>query len=40
MSIIFYWIFIQDIPDIEGDKAFGIQSFSTRLGQKKVCFLF
>ncbi|KAK7392588.1 hypothetical protein VNO78_21031 [Psophocarpus tetragonolobus] len=26
----------KDIPDIEGDKTFGIQSFSTRLGQKKV----
>jgi len=30
-------IYLQDIPDIEGDKAFGIESFSTRLGQKRVC---
>ncbi|KAL9303252.1 hypothetical protein ACSQ67_020515 [Phaseolus vulgaris] len=29
----------KDIPDIEGDKAFGIQSFSTRLGQKKVFWI-
>jgi len=35
-----FWIFIQDIPDIEGDKAHGIQSFSTSLGQKKVFFFF
>jgi len=33
----FYWI-KQDIPDEEGDKTFGIQSFSARLGQKRVCF--
>ncbi|KAG4383495.1 hypothetical protein GLYMA_13G097800v4 [Glycine max] len=26
----------KDIPDIEGDKVFGIQSFSVRLGQKPV----
>lgn len=26
----------KDIPDIEGDKIFGIQSFSVRLGQKRV----
>ncbi|CAJ1968659.1 unnamed protein product, partial [Sphenostylis stenocarpa] len=25
----------KDIPDIDGDKAFGIQSFSARLGQKR-----
>ncbi|CAJ1968654.1 unnamed protein product [Sphenostylis stenocarpa] len=29
----------KDIPDIEGDKAFGIQSFSTRLGQKRVFWI-
>ncbi|XP_014523770.1 glycinol 4-dimethylallyltransferase [Vigna radiata var. radiata] len=29
----------KDIPDIEGDKAFGIQSFTTRLGQKKVFWI-
>ncbi|TKY53071.1 Glycinol 4-dimethylallyltransferase [Spatholobus suberectus] len=28
----------KDIPDIEGDKAFGIHSFSARLGQKRVFF--
>jgi hypothetical protein len=27
---------LQDIPDIEGDPIFGIQSFSVQLGQKKV----
>jgi homogentisate phytyltransferase/homogentisate geranylgeranyltransferase len=26
----------KDIPDIEGDRIFGIKSFSVRLGQKKV----
>ncbi|PIA40843.1 hypothetical protein AQUCO_02400119v1 [Aquilegia coerulea] len=26
----------KDIPDIDGDKIFGIQSFTVRLGQKKV----
>ncbi|KAK7329771.1 hypothetical protein VNO77_23950 [Canavalia gladiata] len=26
----------KDIPDIEGDRTFGIQSFSVRLGQKRV----
>ncbi|ESW17298.1 hypothetical protein PHAVU_007G227800 [Phaseolus vulgaris] len=26
----------KDIPDIEGDKAFGVKSFATRLGQKRV----
>ena len=26
----------QDIPDVEGDKVFGIRSFSVRMGQKKV----
>ena len=30
--------FIYDIPDIEGDKKFGIRSFATRLGKKKVWF--
>ncbi|KAG2403129.1 Glycinol 4-dimethylallyltransferase [Vigna angularis] len=29
----------KDIPDIEGDKAFGIESFSTRLGQKRVFWI-
>ncbi|CAL0325562.1 unnamed protein product [Lupinus luteus] len=29
----------KDIPDIEGDKIFGIQSFSIRLGQKKVFWI-
>ncbi|CAL0330342.1 unnamed protein product [Lupinus luteus] len=29
----------KDIPDIEGDKIFGIQSFSVRLGQKKVFWI-
>lgn len=26
----------QDIPDVRGDKEFGIRSFSVRLGQKRV----
>jgi 4-hydroxybenzoate polyprenyltransferase len=29
-------LYVQDIPDIEGDKIFGIQSFTVRLGQKWV----
>lgn len=29
---------LQDIPDIVGDKIFGIQSFTVRLGQKRVSF--
>lgn len=29
---------LQDIPDIEGDKIFGIRSFSVTLGQKPVNF--
>nr|AMR58303.1 chalcone prenyltransferase [Glycyrrhiza uralensis] len=29
----------KDIPDIEGDQAFGIQSFSMRLGQKRVFWI-
>lgn len=29
----------KDIPDVEGDKFFGIQSFSVRLGQKRVFWL-
>ncbi|CAL0307011.1 unnamed protein product [Lupinus luteus] len=29
----------KDIPDIEGDKIFDIQSFSVRLGQKKVFWI-
>ncbi|XP_054805996.1 homogentisate phytyltransferase 1, chloroplastic isoform X3 [Prosopis cineraria] len=29
----------KDIPDIEGDKVFGIQSFSVRLGQKRVFWI-
>ncbi|KAG4383789.1 hypothetical protein GLYMA_13G152814v4 [Glycine max] len=28
----------KDIPDVEGDKKFGIHSFSARLGQKQVFF--
>jgi homogentisate phytyltransferase/homogentisate geranylgeranyltransferase len=34
---------MQDIPDVEGDKVYGIRSFSVRLGQKRVyntCNLF
>ena len=27
---------MQDIPDVEGDKVYGIRSFSVRLGQKRV----
>ncbi|OEL29084.1 putative homogentisate phytyltransferase 1, chloroplastic [Dichanthelium oligosanthes] len=30
---------INDIPDIEGDRIFGIRSFSVRLGQKKVFWI-
>lgn len=29
----------KDIPDIEGDKIFGIKSFSVRLGQKRVFWI-
>lgn len=29
---------VQDIPDIEGDRIFGIQSFSVRLGQRRVSY--
>lgn len=29
----------QDIPDVEGDKVFGIMSFSVRMGQKKVFWM-
>lgn len=29
----------KDIPDIEGDRIFGIRSFSVRLGQKKVFWI-
>ncbi|XP_073004296.1 probable homogentisate phytyltransferase 1, chloroplastic [Typha latifolia] len=29
----------KDIPDIEGDRIFGIQSFSVRLGQKRVFWI-
>ncbi|KAL5709664.1 hypothetical protein ACHQM5_020328 [Ranunculus cassubicifolius] len=28
----------KDIPDIDGDKIFGVQSFSVRLGQKKMAY--
>lgn len=31
-----YCTISQDIPDVEGDKVFGIRSFSVRMGQKKV----
>lgn len=27
---------IQDIPDVDGDKVFGIRTFSVRMGKKKV----
>ncbi|XP_042483053.1 probable homogentisate phytyltransferase 1, chloroplastic isoform X4 [Macadamia integrifolia] len=30
---------INDIPDIDGDRIFGIQSFSVRLGQKRVFWI-
>lgn len=29
----------KDIPDVEGDKVFGIRSFSVRLGQKRVFWM-
>lgn len=29
----------KDIPDVEGDKVFGIMSFSVRMGQKKVFWM-
>lgn len=35
----FFWLkmeFIQDVPDLEGDKTFGIRTFTVRLGQKRV----
>ncbi|RDY09011.1 Naringenin 8-dimethylallyltransferase 2, chloroplastic, partial [Mucuna pruriens] len=31
--------FVKDIPDIEGDEKFGIQSLSVRLGQKRVFWI-
>jgi homogentisate phytyltransferase/homogentisate geranylgeranyltransferase len=41
--IYFLWLLIcillafeQDIPDVDGDRDFGIQSFSVKLGQEKV----
>nr|POE71006.1 homogentisate geranylgeranyltransferase, chloroplastic [Quercus suber] len=30
---------LMDIPDVDGDKEFGIQSFSVRLGQERVFWL-
>ncbi|KAG5053881.1 hypothetical protein JHK85_006391 [Glycine max] len=37
-SLIWTAYSINDVPDIEGDKAFGIHSISARLGQKWVKF--
>ncbi|CAN6448147.1 unnamed protein product [Victoria cruziana] len=34
-----FFMHMQDIPDIEGDRIFGIRSFSVRLGQKRVFWL-
>lgn len=31
---------MQDIPDIDGDKIFGIRSFTVRLGQERVTFYY
>lgn len=31
----FEWLY-QDIPDVDGDRDYGIQSFSVTLGQQKV----
>jgi 4-hydroxybenzoate polyprenyltransferase len=28
----------QDIPDVEGDRVFGIRSFSVQMGKKRVSF--
>jgi homogentisate phytyltransferase/homogentisate geranylgeranyltransferase len=28
----------KDIPDVEGDRVFGIRSFSVRMGKKRVSF--
>ncbi|XP_010323392.1 homogentisate phytyltransferase 1, chloroplastic isoform X4 [Solanum lycopersicum] len=34
-----FYLHIQDIPDIVGDKIFGIQSFTVRLGQERVFWI-
>ncbi|KAK7277360.1 hypothetical protein RIF29_18511 [Crotalaria pallida] len=34
-----YFLHMQDIPDMEGDSKFGIQSLSLRLGQKQVFWI-
>uniref|UniRef100_F6H3U7 Homogentisate phytyltransferase 1, chloroplastic n=1 Tax=Vitis vinifera TaxID=29760 RepID=F6H3U7_VITVI len=34
-----FFAHIQDIPDVDGDREFGIQSFTVKLGQKKVFWL-
>ncbi|KAK9101779.1 hypothetical protein Sjap_019033 [Stephania japonica] len=31
-----FFVHVQDIPDVDGDRDFGIQSFSVRLGQEKI----
>ncbi|XP_071911319.1 homogentisate phytyltransferase 1, chloroplastic-like isoform X2 [Coffea arabica] len=34
-----FYLHIQDIPDIVGDKIYGIESFSVRLGQERVFWI-
>ncbi|XP_034200592.1 homogentisate phytyltransferase 1, chloroplastic isoform X2 [Prunus dulcis] len=34
-----FFLHMQDIPDIDGDKIFGIRSFTVRLGQKRVFWI-
>jgi homogentisate solanesyltransferase len=29
----------KDLPDVEGDRKYGIETFSTRLGTRRVAFL-
>ncbi|XP_024033817.1 homogentisate phytyltransferase 1, chloroplastic isoform X5 [Citrus clementina] len=31
-----FYLHMQDVPDLEGDKTFGIRTFTVRLGQKRV----
>uniref|UniRef100_A0A2N9F094 Homogentisate phytyltransferase n=1 Tax=Fagus sylvatica TaxID=28930 RepID=A0A2N9F094_FAGSY len=34
-----FFLHMQDIPDVDGDRDFGIQSFSVRLGQERMLIL-
>lgn len=34
--VLFSDFLVKDIPDVDGDRTYGIRSFSVRLGQKRV----